>query len=83
MVMAFKKPAKPFKNPIAPKEKTNGEDPWSFKAPNYDQRSGPSVAAGDYYGIGFKAPVGRMRGDSVGYDPVPKKNLATPPESVV
>jgi len=38
---------------------------------------------GDYYGTGFKAPVGRMRDSSVGYRPVTKKQLGKPPKSVV
>lgn len=38
---------------------------------------------GDYYGTGFKAPIGKMRGDSVGIRPVTKKQLNTPPKQVV
>lgn len=37
---------------------------------------------GDYYGTGFKAPVGRMRSDSVGYRPVSRKQMGTPPKSL-
>ena len=44
---------------------------------------GPAGASGDYYGTGFKNKVGKMRGDSVGYRPVTKKQLGTPPKSVV
>lgn len=44
---------------------------------------GPRPGAGDNYGLGYKAPIGRMRGDSVGYRPVSKKELASPPRSVV
>ena len=38
---------------------------------------------GDYYGRGMKNPQGRMRGDSIGYRPVSRKQLGTPPKNVV
>jgi hypothetical protein len=38
---------------------------------------------GDYYGTAAKNPQGRMRGDSLGYRPVSRKQLGTPPKSVV
>lgn len=39
---------------------------------------------GDYYGTGFKNPVGKMRDSSYpGIRPVNKKQLKTPPKSVV
>lgn len=38
---------------------------------------------GDYYGTGFKNPLGRMRSDSVGYRPVSRGQMETPPKSVV
>lgn len=37
---------------------------------------------GDYYGQGIKAKVGRMRSDSVGFIPVSKKGIKTPPRSL-
>lgn len=37
---------------------------------------------GDHYGTGVKAPVGRMRSDSVGFRPVTKKELKKPPKSL-
>ncbi len=43
---------------------------------------GPKMAAGDNYGIGYKAKVGKIRGDTVGYIPVSKKKLKIPPKSV-
>lgn len=43
----------------------------------------PKVAAGDNYGLGFKQPIGQMRGTSVGYVPVSLKKLKEPPTSVV
>lgn len=41
------------------------------------------TASGDNYGIGLKAKVGKLRGDTVGYIPATKKQLRTPPKSVV
>ena len=58
-------------------------DPWDFSPSNTDQRAQVVPAAGDYYGTGFKAKVGRLRSDTVGYNPVTKKELETPPKSVV
>ena len=70
-----------FNNPIAPKMKESSKN---FAAPSKEQATtGRYMAAGDYYGTGFKQPVGRMRGGSVGMNPVPKGKLAVPPESVV
>jgi hypothetical protein len=40
------------------------------------------VMAGDHYGSGKKAKVGRMREGSVGYIPVTKKQLRKPPKAV-
>lgn len=45
--------------------------------------AGPKTASGDNYGLGVKAKVGKMRGDSVGYRPVSKKMLGKPPKSTV
>ena len=38
---------------------------------------------GDFYGTGYKNPMGKMRSDSVGYRPVTRKQMGTPPKSVV
>jgi hypothetical protein len=37
---------------------------------------------GDYYGTGAKNKMGRMRDSSVGYRPVSRKQMGTPPKSV-
>ena len=41
------------------------------------------IGMGDYYGTGFKAPIGRMRDDSVGMRPVPRSKIGIPPKNVV
>lgn len=43
----------------------------------------PKMVAGDNYGLGYKAKIGKMRSDSVGYRPVSKKKLEKPPRSTV
>lgn len=69
-----------FNNPIAPKEKKSSRN---FAAPSKEQSTtGRYMAAGDYYGTGFKQPVGKMRGGSVGESPVPQKSLRVDPESL-
>ena len=58
--------------------------PWDFSPSNADQRAGPSAAAGDYYGVGVKAKLGRIRdSSSPGVNPISKKKLGKPPKSVV
>ena len=51
--------------------------PESGRTPN------ESMGMGRYFGTGVKNPMGRMRDDSIGYIPVTKKQLGTPPKSVV
>lgn len=74
-----------FNQPKSPKStQSNVKAPWSFDPSSADQRAAPSAAAGDYYGTAFKQPMGRMRGDnSVGYRPMNKKQMGTPPTSIV
>lgn len=43
----------------------------------------PRTSAGDNYGLGYKAKIGQMRDGSVGYIPVSKKKLQSPPKSTV
>lgn len=38
---------------------------------------------GDYYGTGFRNPVGRMRSDTVDICPLAKSQMGKPPKSVV
>lgn len=41
------------------------------------------VGSGDYYGSGFKNPVGKVRGsDAVGLRPVTRKQLGTKPRTL-
>lgn len=38
---------------------------------------------GVYYGRGLRNPQGKLRSDALGYIPVSKKQLGTPPKTVV
>lgn len=38
---------------------------------------------GYYYGTGYKNPMGKLRSDTLGYRPVSKKQVGSPPRSVV
>lgn len=54
-----------FPDPIdikvqSPKDASKNEKNscWSFKCPNYDDRSSSFINAGTHYGIGHRQPVG-------------------------
>ena len=72
-----------FENPIAPRPDPAGKKVRQpFKGqPSFDMKK-KMYPAGDYYGTGFKAKVGKMRGDSPGMNPVPPKAMRKPPESL-
>lgn len=75
----------PFPNPIKPKkmesESSKPKNPFAGQeSHNENQRL---FMGGQYYGTGFRAKIGKMRGGSPGQMPVPKKALRVPPESVV
>ena len=55
------------------------------KTKNAEAHTAPTkYGMGNYYGTGFKAPIGRMRDTSgPGMNPVPLKKLGKPPRSVV
>jgi hypothetical protein len=50
----------------------------------YEAHTAPTrYGMGDYYGRAMKAPMGKMRSDSIGFRPVTSKKLKTPPRGVV
>lgn len=57
-------------------------EPWQFKPSMADQRAGPAVGAGTYWGTGVKNPQGRMRDSSVGYRPVSPSQMSKPPKKL-
>lgn len=44
---------------------------------------GEHMGMGYNYGRGMRNPMGKMRSDSIGYRPVSRKQLGTPPKTVV
>jgi hypothetical protein len=44
---------------------------WSFKAPQYDERSSCYINAGDKHGVGHRQPVGHTDGVKVRVDTMP------------
>jgi len=67
-----------FKDPIAPKQYKEGEKPWNWQAPHYDNRSSCFMQAGTDYGVGHNQPVGH-EGNPKSDGGVPKGRVATVP----
>jgi hypothetical protein len=67
---------KKFENPIAPKVPMKKiKSPWDIASTSYDSRCGQP--AGDYYGVGMRAPVGKLRDG--GESPIPQKSFREEP----
>jgi hypothetical protein len=73
---------KVLKDPIAPKKKEDGNYPFEFKAPSYDNRSSCSISAGNDYGIGFRTPVGKDRAGPITSGPIPQEAQAFSPDEI-
>lgn len=73
----------PFHDPIAPKQKVNGDKRWSFKAPSKDVSHSGELSAGNDYGVGFRTPVGKERGSSMAAGPIPQKNKCWNPDETI
>ncbi len=81
----FKSPIKmkkPFADPIAVREKANGREEWSFKAPSYDNRTSGSIPGGDYYGAGYRTPVGKMDASPMSSGPIPQSSKCFSPNEI-
>lgn len=50
-----------FNDPIDVKHPKEKKNPWSFKAPTYDERSSCFVRAGSNYGVGHAQPIGKKK----------------------
>lgn len=72
-----------FEDPIAPKTNPEGKKyRQPFKGqPSYD-REKKMFPAGDYYGTGFKAKLGKVRDSSTGKSNIPEKSMRKAPESL-
>lgn len=53
------------------------------KSPKEAHTDHTKYGMGNFYGTGFKAKIGRVRGSTVGYRPVTREQMGTPPRSVV
>ena len=73
---------KVLKDPIAPQVKQDGVYPWSYNAPSYDNRTSSSIPAGNYYGVGFRTPVGKEKAGSIESGPIVQKSHAFSPNEV-
>lgn len=67
-------PLRPGKTQSLPKNRTK----------NVEAHTSPTrFGMGDHYGSGYKQKMGRLRDDTLGYIPVSRKKMGTPPKSVV
>ena len=74
--------SKVLKDPIAPKKKEDGDYPFEFKAPSYDNRTSCSMRAGDDYGIGFRNPIGKDKVGSIESGPIPQEARCFSPDEI-
>lgn len=66
-----------LKDPIKARQKTqDGQKEWSYKAPSYDNRTSCSISAGDNYGVGFNAPLGKEKAGPITSGPIPMMSKA-------
>jgi hypothetical protein len=64
-----------FKDPIkikSQKPQDEKKNPWTFKCPQYDNRSSCFVKAGTDYGMGHRQPVGSIGAPKSQVDVLPK-----------
>ena len=77
-------PKDPFKDTLSkPKEKMNGKWPWSAKAPTKDQATSGNLPQGDYYGVGYRTPVGTKKCSPYSSGPVPLTSKCIDPNSLI
>lgn len=74
---------KVLRDPIAPRQKLNGDYPFEFKAPAYDNRSSCAMKAGNDYGVGFRTPVGRDKASPIASGPIPQESHCFSPDVVM
>jgi len=72
----------PFKDPIGVKEKSIKPVQAFGDQPNYESKK-RMFPGGDYYGTGFKAKVGHLRGESLGNTNIPQKASRSDPTKIV
>jgi hypothetical protein len=73
---------KVLKDPIAVKEKVDGISPWTFNAPTKDVQHSGVLSAGNYYGVGYRTPVGKETAGSMESGPIPQKSSCFSPKEI-
>jgi hypothetical protein len=73
---------KVLKDPIGVKTKIDGQYPFEFKAPIYDNRSSRGISAGNYYGVGHRTPIGKEAASGLESGPIPQKAECFPPSEI-
>lgn len=66
-----------FFNPLDKTKPRSGKFPFDFKAPPYDERSGPFICAGEHHGVGHKNPVGHEGNAKLRVDALPYGRVNT------
>jgi hypothetical protein len=73
---------KVLKDALAVKRKQNGDYPFEFEAPSYDNRTSCSMKAGDDYGTGHTNPVGRFAARPIKEGPIPQESHSFLPKEI-
>lgn len=73
---------KVLKDPLAVKAKHDGDYPFEFKAPSYDNRTSCSMSAGDDYGVGHRTPEGSFKARSIKDGPIVQEAHCFSPKGI-
>jgi len=73
---------KVLKDPIAVKQRLNGELPWTFNAPTKDYSHSGCISAGNDYGVGHRQPVGKDKASGPESGPIPQKAHCFSPDEI-
>lgn len=68
---------------IAQQAQQFNRDQAKPKKPRFSHTANTKYGMGDYYGSGIRAKLGKVRDDTPGMKKLSKKQLGTPPKSVV
>jgi hypothetical protein len=68
---------------IAQQAQQPNRDPSKYKKPRFSHEANTKYGMGDNYGTGIRQKLGKIRSDTVGMANLSKKQLGTPPKSVV
>ena len=60
-------------DPTAVKTKIDGDKIWSFVAPTKDVAHSGCLAAGNYYGVGHRQPIGKKSATNLPHGPIPQE----------